>query len=96
MEAGAGIEPAKICFADKPLTIRATGRIEIQNFLYKRTYLPLPAQTQFVKQKKISMTCIKPSAFHVFPHGFEPRLSEPKSDVLPLHHRKILCGNKRT
>jgi hypothetical protein len=25
----------------------------------------------------------------VFPHGLEPRLSEPESEVLPLHHRKI-------
>jgi hypothetical protein len=27
--------------------------------------------------------------FLVFPHGLEPRLSEPESEVLPLHHRKI-------
>src|SRR5579872_7066929 len=26
---------------------------------------------------------------NVFLHGLEPRSSEPKSDVLPLHHRKI-------
>ncbi len=25
----------------------------------------------------------------VFLHGLEPRSSEPESDVLPLHHRKI-------
>ena len=26
----------------------------------------------------------------VVPPGFEPRLAEPKSDVLPLHHGTIL------
>ena len=33
----------------------------------------------------------------VAPPGFEPELSEPKSDVLPLHHRAMnsLCGHYR-
>ena len=28
--------------------------------------------------------------FLVTPPGFEPRLAEPKSDVLPLHHEAML------
>ena len=27
----------------------------------------------------------------VFQHGFEPRLAESESDVLPLHYWKVWC-----
>jgi hypothetical protein len=30
-------------------------------------------------------------AFIVSPQGFEPQLSEPESEVLPLHHRESHC-----
>ena len=30
--------------------------------------------------------------FVVVPRGFEPRQTEPKPVVLPLHHRTILCA----
>ena len=29
-------------------------------------------------------------SLYVTPPGFEPRLAEPKSDVLPLHHEAML------
>jgi hypothetical protein len=41
---------------------------------------------------KAAIPNIHPSSKQVFLHGFEPRSSEPKSDVLPLHHRKILVA----
>ena len=31
----------------------------------------------------------------VVPIGFEPILSEPKSDVLPLHHRTIVITSQK-
>ena len=41
-----------------------------------------------------SLTLIK-NLFEVVLPGFEPRQTEPKPVVLPLHHRTILCASFR-
>jgi hypothetical protein len=32
---------------------------------------------------------INRTGFFVPPHGFEPRSSDPETDMLPLHHRGV-------
>ena len=41
-------------------------------------------------EKKRGCAKNRTSSFYVDLPGFEPRLTEPKSVVLPLHHRSIL------
>ena len=42
-------------------------------------------------EKKTGQHQFDVAPFKVFLNGFEPLSSEPESDMLPLHHRKILA-----
>lgn len=36
--------------------------------------------------------CIRKRVYQVVLRGFEPRQAEPKTAVLPLHHKTIICS----
>ena len=60
-----------------------------RNFCNYRTLRPTRLRAGYAKQIRGKKQLLLLLNTQVFLHGFEPRLSDPESDVLPLHHRKV-------